>query len=162
MREITGSVNGNLNAYWSRSCRRRFTVLDLKVQHIVEFTATFSNSCAAHAQKRLFMSFWCKLRHRRLIRRPDFLLECRISAWTPTSIISTRFEIDMTINCRVIAFVSADTSRDLVSLTFDVIAPSWYLTLKICHTWRVTWPTLPPSMKTLRLSFLQLRVITFP
>jgi len=53
-------------------------------------------------------------------------------------------------------FLSADTSRDLVSLTFDLS------TLNICCAWRVTWPTLPPSRKTLRLSVLELRVITFP
>ena len=65
-------------------------------------------------------------------------------ASTPTSIIPTRFEVDMTIHCRVIVFLSADTPRDLMTLTFDL------LTLNICHTWRVTWPTLPSSMKTLR------------
>jgi len=32
-----------------------------------------------------------------------------------SSIIPTRFEVDMTINCRVIAFLSADTSRYLVT-----------------------------------------------
>jgi len=83
-------------------------------------------------------------------------LESIPHALTPKSIIPTRFEIDMTINCRVIAFLSADTSRDLVTLTFDL------LSLNRCHTWRVTWPTLPPCMKTLCLSVLQLRVITFP
>jgi len=36
------------------------------------------------------------------------------------------------------------------------------LTLRTCHTWRVTWPTLPPSMKTPRLSILELWVITVP
>jgi len=42
-------------------------------------------------------------------------LESIPHASTPTSIILTRFEVDMTINCRVIAFLSADTSRDLVT-----------------------------------------------
>ena len=41
-------------------------------------------------------------------------------ASTPTSIIPTKFEVDMTIHCRVIAFLSADTARDLVTLTFDL------------------------------------------
>jgi len=36
------------------------------------------------------------------------------------SIIPTKFEVDMTIHCRVIAFLSADTSRDFVTLTFDL------------------------------------------
>jgi len=68
----------------------------------------------------------------------------------------TKFEVDMCIHCRVIAFLSADTSRDLVTLTFALLA------LCSCHAWRVTWPTLPPSTKTLRLSVLELPVITFP
>ena len=65
------------------------------------------------------------------------------------SLISTNFEVNMTIHCRVIALLSADTSRDLLILS------SW-------RTCRVTWPTLPPSLKTLRLSVLELWVITFP
>jgi len=36
----------------------------------------------------------------------------------------------------------------------------WLSDLK--QTWRVTWPTLPTSMKTLRLSVVKLWVITFP
>jgi len=163
-----------------------------KAKHIVAFTAIFSNICTAHAQKRLFMNFRCKFRHHRLIRRPWFPIrvqnfsdlatfsvdlcilyaECppcfyfRVvwptdeesipHASTPTSIIPARFEVDMTIHCRVIAFLSADTSRDLLNLTFDL------LTLNICHAWRVTRPTLPHSMKTPRLSALELWVITFP
>jgi len=113
---------------------------------------------------------------------PDFPFECKISViWrrfpliiafyilnvrhistsglfdlsTATLIIPTKFEVDMCIHCRVIAFLSADTSHDLVTLTFAL------LTLCSCHAWRVTWPTLPPVMKTLRLSVLELRVITF-
>jgi len=84
---------------------------------------------------------------------------CRFTvphASTPTMIIPTKFEVDVTIRCRVMAFLSADMSRDLVILTFDL------LTLNRCHTWRVTWPTLPPSMKTLRVSVLELWVMTFP
>jgi len=83
-------------------------------------------------------------------------LESIPHALTPTSIIPTKFEVDMTIHCQVIAFLSADRSRNLVTLTFDL------LTLNSCHTWRVSWLTLPPSMKTLRLSVLELWVITFP
>jgi len=36
------------------------------------------------------------------------------------------------------------------------------LTLNSYHTWRVTWPTFPPSLKTLRLFVHELRVITVP
>ena len=42
------------------------------------------------------------------------------------------------------------------TLTFDL------LTLDSCPACRVTWPTLPPSLKTLRLFVHELRVITFP
>ena len=83
-------------------------------------------------------------------------LESIPHASTLTSIIPTKFEVDITIHCRVIAFLSAHTSRDLVTLTFDL------LTLNSWRTWRVTWPTLPPSMNTLCLSVLDLWVITFP
>ena len=43
-----------------------------------------------------------------------------------------------------------------MTLTFDL------LIFNIYHTWRVTWTTLPPSWKTLRVFFHELRVITFP
>ena len=43
--------------------------------------------------------------------------------------------------------LAADSLRHLVTLTFDL------LTFNSCHTWRVTWPTLPPSSQTLRLFF---------
>jgi len=49
-----------------------------------------------------------------------------------------------------------DTLRDLVTLTFDL------LTLVIGHTWRVTWPTTPTSLKMLRLYVLELWVLTSP
>ena len=56
----------------------------------------------------------------------------------------------------IYSVLSVDTSRDLVTLTFDL------LTLNSCHAWRVTWLTLPPSLKTLRLFVHELRVITVP
>ena len=62
----------------------------------------------------------------------------------------------MTIHCRVTTFLSADTSRDVVTSTFDL------LTYNSCRAWRVTWPTLPPSLKTLRLFAHELRVVTVP
>ena len=61
--------------------------------------------------------------------------------------VSTKFEVDTTIRYSVTA---ADTLRDLVTLTFDL------LTLVSGHTWRVTWSIRPPSLKILRLSVLEL------
>jgi len=173
-------------SYCSRFRQRRFTVLDFKSWAYSRIYGHFSNICTVHAQKRLFMNFRCKFRHRRSIRRPRFPIRvqnfsdlttfsvdlCILYAecppyfyfrfvWptdlksiphasTPAKIIPTKFEVDMTIHCRVIAFLSADTSHDLVTLTFDLL------------TLNNLWPTLPPSMKTLRLSVLELWVITFP
>ena len=77
-------------------------------------------------------------------------------ASTPTSIIPTKFEVDMTIHCWVIACLPADTSRDFVTLTIDL------LTLNSCYAWQVTLANLIPGLKTLCLSVLVLWVITFP
>jgi len=74
-----------------------------------------------------------------------------------TVIISTRFEVDTTIHCPVIAFLMhADNLRDLVTLTFDL------LTMVSSHTWRVTWSTSPHSLNILHLSVLELWVLTSP
>ena len=71
-------------------------------------------------------------------------------------LLSSTSPCSHTIHCRVIAFLSADTSRDFVTLTSDL------LTLNNCCVWRVTCPILLPSLKTVRLSVLDLWVITFP
>jgi len=42
----------------------------------------------------------------------------------------------------------------LHTLSFDFLASN------SCHTWRITWPTLPPSLKTLWLFVHELRLIT--
>jgi len=138
------------------------------------------------------MNLRCKFRHHRSIRRPRFSISmqnfgdlatfsvdyCILYSECPpyfyfwfvwptdlesiphepkgTLIIPTKFAVDMTIHCRVTAFLSADTLHDLVTLTFDL------LTLNSWHTWLVTWPTLPPSLKTLRPFVHELRIITVP
>ena len=73
MREITRSVKVALK------CLIAGVLVDVdlqywtsKVEHLVAFAATVSNICTAHAQRRLFMYFGCKFRHRRSIRRPRF------------------------------------------------------------------------------------------
>jgi len=73
MREITRSVKVALK------CLIAVVLIDVdlpygtsKVEHLVAFTAIVSNICTAHAQKRLFMNFQYKFRHRRSIRRPRF------------------------------------------------------------------------------------------
>jgi len=99
-----------------------------KVEHIVTFTAVFrtpDRNCAKFGRfGNVFRWFFTFYRH---ICQPYFYfrfvwfteLESIPHALTPTSIIPTKFVVDMTIYCRVIAFLSADTSCDLVTLTFD-------------------------------------------
>ena len=62
--------------------------------------------------------------------------------------VSTKFEVDHPLTRYSV--IAADTLRDLVTLTFDL------LTLVSDHTWRVTWSTPPPSLKILRLCVLEL------
>ena len=126
---------------------------------------------------------------------PDFLLECKISAiqrrfpfifafymlnvrhistsgfltyWPrkyTMSIIPTRSEVDMTIHCRVVAFLSADMSWDLWPVTLTLTFWPWTR-----HTWRVTWSTLPPRLSVvewwlplkMRTRPLSMRRITWP
>ena len=66
-------------------------------------------------------------------------------------IVSTKFEVDTTIDCLVIALLLLIRYVTLiVTLTFDL------LTLVSGHTWRVTGSTPPPSLKILWLSVLEL------
>jgi len=60
-----------------------------EVEHIVTFTTIFSNIYTAHAQKRLFMNFWCKFRHRRSIRRPWFPI--RVQNFSDLAMFSVDF-----------------------------------------------------------------------
>ena len=81
-------------------------------------------------------------------------LESIPHASTPTSIIPTKFEVDVTTHCRVISFLSVDTSRVLVTLTF------WPWTV-VMHGGSRDQPW-PPSLMTLRLFIHEFRVITVP
>jgi len=67
--------------------------------------------------------------------------------------VSTKFEVDMTIHCLVIA---------LLLLIRYVTWWPWPLTLVSGHTWRVTWSTPSPSLKILWLYVLELWVLTSP
>jgi len=102
-------------SYCSRSRRRRFTVLDFKswAYSRINFgdLATFSVDffCISYSECPPYFYF-------RFIWLTD--LESIPHASTPTSIIPTKFEVD--IHCRVTSFLSADTSRDLVTLTWTL------------------------------------------
>ena len=90
-------------------------------------------------------------------------LESIPHASTPTLIIPTKFEVGMCIHCRVIAFLSADTSCDLVTLTYDLLTLTvavhggsrdqlWFMRYNVSH-----W--LPMKMRTRPL---RMRRITWP
>ena len=83
-------------------------------------------------------------------------LESIPHASTPTLIISTKFEVDMTIHCRVRAFLSADTSRDLVTLIFDLLTLNscsavGHVGVKNNYTFGIPDPNLPIHYTTLCL-----------
>jgi len=67
--------------------------------------------------------------------------------------VSAKFETDTVIHCLVIALLPL-----IRYVTFDLDL----LTLVSGHTWRVTWSTPSPSLKILRLSVLELWVLTSP
>ena len=120
---------------------------------------------------------------------PDFLLECQIWAIWRRFLLIFAFYI---LNVRHIstsglfdlltrkhttrANPHVDNSHQVWSW-YDHPLPSysvfvcWHvtwpgdldlLTLNSCRTWRVTWSTLPPSLKTLRPFVHDLRIITVP
>jgi len=65
--------------------------------------------------------------------------------------VSTKFEVDTTIHCLVIAL--------LLLIRYMTLWP-WPLTLVSGHAWWVTWTTHPTSLKILWLSFMELWVLT--
>jgi len=88
-----------------RSIRRpRFPI---RVQNFSDLASFSVDFCILYAECPPYFYF-------RVVWPTD--LESIPHSSTPTSIIPTRFEVDMTI--KVTAFLSADMSRDLVTLTF--------------------------------------------
>jgi len=109
-------------SYCSRFRRRRFTVLDFK--------SWAYNLIYGHFQPYFYFRFvW-----------PTYL-ESIPHASTITLIIPTKFEVGMCINCRVIAFLSADTSHDLDLLTLNSscapsLKPLRVITFPIGYHWK--------------------------
>jgi len=162
----------------SRFRWRRFTILDFKIRAFSCIYGHFQQYFAAHVQKQLFMNFWWKLRHDRSIPRPRFPYRVRnfVDLWTfsigfciyfyfhfvwptdlesmphaltPTEIISSKFEVDMTIHCRVVLF--------LLMIRYVTL---WPLDLKQLSyvAGHVTNPAT--KLEDLGLFFLELRVLT--
>jgi len=171
MREITRSVKVALK------CLIAVVLVDVdlpywtsKVEHFVIFMAIFSNICTAHAQKRIFINFRCKFRHRRSICRPRFPI--RVQHFSDLATFSVDFCI-LYAECppyfyfrfvltywprkyttRVSPHV--DNSHQVWSwydhqlpsysvyvcryVTWPVTLTFDLLTLNSCHTWRVLWP----------------------
>ena len=167
-------------SYCSRSCRRRFIVLDFK-------SWAYSRICG-HFQQHLYCACAEMVIYELLVQNldttvrfadPDFLLACKISAiWRRFTIIidfifwtSAIFLLPGCLTYWPRKYTTrvdphVDNSHQVWSW-YDYPLPSnsvfvcWYvtwhcaiLTLSSCSALRVTWPTLPPSFKTLRLSVL--------
>jgi len=110
----------------------------------VEHLGYFSNICTAHAQKRLFMNFRCKFRHRRSIRQPRFPI--RLQNFSDLATFSVDFCI-IYAECPPCFYFRFVWPTDLESIphvdNFQQVW-SWYdYTLPsysgfVC--WYVTWP----------------------
>jgi len=154
-------------SYCSRSCRRRFTVLNFKSWAFSRICGHCQQQFNGHAQKRLFRNAGISFGD--LATFPLIFLHftCWMSFDSPTPIYKVRnfgdletFSIDFCITSIYTSglfyllrqvwswyghplpsycVLAADMLRDLVTLTFDL------LTLTSSHTWRVTWSTLPKS-----------------
>ena len=147
-------------SYCSSSRQTRFTVL------YFNRWAYSRNICTAHAQKRLHVNFRCKFRHRRSTRRPRFAITVQNFVDLAT------FSVDFCIlfaECPLYFYFRFVWPSDLESTphasTPTSIIPAsvfvcWYVTwpsdlvydflnLNSWCTWRVTWSTLVPSLKTL-------------
>jgi len=140
MREITRSVKVALQTRLfmnfrskfrhRRSIRRpRFPIKEQNFSDLLTFSVDF---CILYFECPPYFYF-------RFVWRTD--LESIPHASTPTLIIFTKFEVYMTIHCRVTAFLSVDTSRDLVTLTFNLW--HWAVVIhggsccQLCHqVWR--------------------------
>ena len=103
-------MNFRCNFRHHRSIRR--PKFPIKVQNFGDMTTFYDNYCILYSECPQYFYF-------RFDWPTD--LESIPHAPTRTLTIPTKFEVDMTIHCRVIAFLSADTSRDLLTLTFDFL-----------------------------------------
>jgi len=134
-----------------------------KVEHIAAFTSIFSNICTAHAQKRLFMNFRCKFRHRRSIHRPQFPV--RVQKLGDLSTLSVDFCI-LYSECPPYFYFQfvwptglesiphASTPKSIILTKFKAPTPirSWVMSANVSR-----W--LPLKMRTLPL---RMRQITWP
>jgi len=142
-------------SYYSRSCRRRFTILNFKIWALSRICGRCQQNFTAHAQKRLYRNFQLKFRRFSNVFRwflhfiswkfAVFLLMLHFTH-------CAKFEVDMAIHCQVIAFLLLICC---VTLTFDL------MTLTSSHTRRVTWSTLPKRQKILCLSVLEMSYNVF-
>jgi len=129
-----------------------------KVEHIAAFTAIFGNICTAHAQKRLFLNFRCKFRHRHSTRRPRFPI--RVQNFVDLATFSVDFCI-LYSECPPYFYFRFVWRTDLESIPhastptkFEAPTPirSWVMSDNVSH-----W--LPLKMRTLPL---RMRRITWP
>jgi len=151
-------------------CSRSLVLIDVdlpywtsKVEHIVSFTAIFSNICTVHAQKRLFMNFRSKFRHCRSIRRPRFPI--RVQNFGDLATFSFDFRI-LYAQCPPYFYFRfvwptdlesiphASTPTSIIATKFEDPTPirSWVMCYNVSH-----W--LPLKMRT---GQLRMRWITWP
>jgi len=150
-------------SYCSRSCRRRFTVLDFKSWAYSLIYGHFQQHLYWRAQKRLFMNFRCKFRHRRSIRRPRF--PGRVQNFSDLATFFVDFYI-LYAECPPYFYFRfvwptdlksiphASTPTSIIPTRFEAPTPirSWVMSDNVSH-----W--LPLKMRTLPL---RMRPVTWP
>jgi len=129
-----------------------------KVEHIVSFTAIFGNIYTAHAQKRLFLNFRCKFRHRRSICRPRFPV--RVQNFGDLATFSVDF-CSLYAECQPYFYFRfvwptdlesiphASTPTSIIPTNFEATTPirSWVMSYNVSHWLPLKMRTLPRRMR---------------
>jgi len=148
MREIMWSVKGTLNVL----------LQSFSPTSIAAFTAIFCNICTAHAQKRLFVNFRCKFRHRRSICRPRFPV--RVQNFGDLATFSIDFCI-LYAECPPYFYFRfvwptdlesiphASTPTSIIPTKFEATTPirSWAMSDKVSHRLPLKMCTRPLRMR---------------
>jgi len=176
MREIARSVKDALK------CLIAVVLVDVdlpywtsKVEHLVAFAAIVSYICTACAQKRLFMHFRCKFRHRRSIHRLRFPIRVQNFGDLATFYVDFRilyaefppyFYFRFVWPTELESIPLASTPTSIIATKFEDPTPihSWVMSYNVSR-WlplkmrtrplRMRWTTWPVSRGSKTSTFLE-------
>ena len=138
MHKITTAVSMYQNLQrWLSTCAKR-PYLRFRFEDVFSCFFHWKSEKSAIFLVPVYLAYWPRKREKALLSHPRW--------WFPSGLKLIDYPSPS------YSVVGADTSRDLV--TFDLV------TLDSGQTWQVTWATPPPSLNFLRLSVLDLWVMT--